>query len=343
MIALKKEVMLYKEEIEDYKINTIFIGGGTPSVLEVGQVEELMDHLHRNYRLSKTIEISIEANPGLLSFEKLKEYYSSGINRLSIGLQACQNHLLTSLGRIHQYEDFVRNLQDARSVGFYNINVDLMFGLPKQRLEDWYTSLKNVVDLRIPHISAYSLIIEEDTPFYQWTEEGKIQKPKEDIEINMYHKGIQYLKEKGYIHYEISNFAKPNHQCRHNITYWKNQQYLGLGAAAHSYLNQQRFNNHPKIEDYMEAIMEGKKPIGEKNDLSLKDEISETMFLGLRMMEGISTKEFQKRFNQSPFDIYGEIFKKLKEKQLIEYDSNNIKLTSKGIDLANIVFQEMLL
>lgn len=342
-MSLEKEIILYSEEMSDYRVKTIFIGGGTPSILLGKQVERIMGCLAKHYKLDKDIEVSIEANPGLLDKEKLNYYYSNGINRLSIGLQACQNHLLQGLGRIHKYEDFIANLEEARKTGFNNINVDLMFGLPQQRLEDWHASLRSLVELEIPHLSAYSLIIEEDTPFFQWEEEGKISKADEELELTMYHDTIAYLSTQGYTHYEISNFAKPNYQCQHNIIYWKNQQYLGFGVAAHSHLHKERFNNHQKIEVYCKSLQNNQKPIEERISLSIKDEISETMFLGLRMMEGVSIKNFINSFNKTPYEIYGSKLKKLKKNQLIECNESFIKLTPKGIDLANRVFQEMLL
>lgn len=341
--SLKKEIQLYREELSGHSIKSIFIGGGTPSILTGGQVEEIIRTLANCYHLEKGIEVSIEANPGLLSREKLQHYYAAGINRLSIGLQACQEHLLQRLGRIHQYKDFIGNLQEAKAVGFNNINVDLMFGLPTQTLGEWHASLENIVALGIPHISAYNLIFEEGTPFFQWMEEGRIQKADEELELRMYHDAIGFLKDNGYLHYEISNFAKPNHQCQHNILYWKNQEYIGFGVAAHSYINNHRFYNHSGIEEYSYDIQNHQKPIEESHSLSIKEEISETMFLGLRMMEGVNVKDFVKRFGRTPEEIYGKQLKKLKERQLITYDDYHIKLTSKGIDLANLVFEEMLL
>lgn len=341
--ALKKEIQLYANEAQDYKVETLFIGGGTPSILQGYQIQEIMDYIGEYYNLSKTVEISIESNPGLLDIEKLKTYYNSGINRLSIGLQACQDNLLKALGRIHTYQDFIKNLQDARQVGFTNINADLMFGLPQQKIEDWRRSLESIVELEIPHISTYSLIIEEDTLFYQWEKTGKIHRLPEELELQMYHETINYLRDKGYIHYEISNFAKPGHQCKHNKTYWKNQSYLGLGSAAHSYFRKERFSNFIDIENYIQYINSNRKPVDTRTTPSIKDEISETMFLGLRMMEGISIQAFKKRFNQSPFDIYKNTFQQLRRKKLIFWDDHQIRLTEKGIDLANLVFQEMLL
>lgn len=341
--ALKKEITLYKDILNKNKINTIFLGGGTPSILNGEQIFEIMNTLNKNFLIKDNAEISIESNPGTLNYSKLKLYYESGINRLSIGLQACQNNLLNKIGRIHSFEEYIKNLQDARKIGFSNINTDLMFSLPGQTKKDWKETLNKIVDLNIPHISAYSLIVEEETPFYNWVGDGKVALPSEDVEIDMYHYAIKYLKEKGYKHYEISNFAKNRFECKHNLTYWKNKPYLGIGVGAHSYFNKKRFNNVKKIEEYIRLVKNDKLPVEERLDISTKDEISEFMFLGLRLIDGISIKEFINRFNVSPFEIYKEEFKKLKGDELLFWDEEQIKLTSKGIDLSNIVFQDMLL
>lgn len=341
--ALKKEIALYKSTLKNYKINTIFFGGGTPSILSGEQIYDIMDTIRKHYALDREAEISMEANPGTLTYEKLKLYYKSGINRLSIGLQACQNKLLKTLGRIHTFEDYIENLENARKAGFSNINTDLMFSLPGQKERDWQESLDLITSLNIPHISAYSLIVEEGTPFFNWVEEKKVILPEEDADINMYHYTIHYLKSKGYEHYEISNFAKPGFQCKHNLVYWHNKPYIGLGSGAHSFFNKKRFSNVTGIEEYMDQILKGKKPLEDEIAISLNDEISETMFLGLRMMKGISMEAFKNRFGISPFEIYGEKFNKLKEEKLLTWDEKYIKLTNRGIDLSNIVFQEMLI
>ncbi len=341
--ALKKEITLYKSSLAEYTVGTIFFGGGTPSILSGKQMSEIMNILNKSFIVEDNAEISMESNPGTLDYNNLKQYYDNGINRLSIGLQACQNHLLKTLGRIHDFEEYTKNIKDARKVGFTNINTDLMFSLPSQSKKDWKESLRKMVDLNIPHISAYSLIVEEDTPFHNWVEDKKVILPNEDTEINMYHYAIRYLKEKGYKHYEISNFSKPGFECKHNLIYWENKPYIGFGAGAHSYFNKKRFNNVEEVEKYISLLKNDKLPVENKIDILVKDEISEFMFLGLRLINGISIDEFKERFNISPFEIYKEQFNKLKEQGLVVWDKHYIKLTSKGIDFSNIVFQEMLL
>lgn len=340
--ALKKEILIYKSVLNNYRISTIFFGGGTPSILEGDQIADIMDTIKKHYDVEDSAEISVEANPGTLNYNKLKRYYSSGINRLSMGLQACQNTLLKTLGRIHNFEDYLRNVEEARGIGFLNINTDLMFSLPGQSEDDLKKCLEKIVLLDIPHISAYSLIVEEGTPFNDWVKDKTIVLPDEETQLEMYHSTIEYLKEKGYEHYEISNFARPGFQCKHNMVYWHNKQYIGLGAGSHSYFNKERFSNVNDIEEYTHLVEDGKIPLENRIGLSIKDEISETMFLGLRLMEGISVKKFIERFKVSPFQIYKKQIKKFSAQGLLEYDEASIKLTQKGIDISNVVFQELL-
>ena len=341
--ALKKEIKMYKSILDSCKIDTIFFGGGTPSILEGDQIAVIMDTIKEYYDVKNNAEISIEANPGTLGHDKLTKYYDSGINRISIGLQAFQNVLLKTLGRIHSFEDYLKSLEEAREIGFSNINTDLMFSLPGQSKEDLGECLERIVSLNIPHISAYDLIIEEGTPFSNWVKNKTIVLPDEEIQLEMYHNIVRYLEEKNYIHYEISNFAKPGFQCKHNMIYWNNGAYIGLGAGSHSHFNKKRFNNVNEIEKYISLVENGKTPVENKIDVSDKDEISETMFLGLRLMEGVSVKKFIERFNVSPFRIYGKQIKKFSAQGLLEYDKANIRLTRRGIDLSNVVFREMLL
>ncbi|MCD5410988.1 MAG: radical SAM family heme chaperone HemW, partial [Clostridiales bacterium] len=320
--ALIKEVNHYREKLSQYEISTIFFGGGTPSILASNQISLIMESILSNFNISKNAEISIEANPGTLNKLKLQSYRDSGINRLSMGLQSCNAAYLKGLGRIHTFEEFVSNLEDARKVGFTNINVDLMFALPNMKIKEWENCLIQINNLEIPHISAYSLIWEEGTKFQQLKQGGYIKLIDEDEELEMYHLTIEYLNSKGYSHYEISNYAKKGYECKHNITYWKNQNYLGLGAGAHSYFENRRFNNANRIEDYIDLISKEHSTAENILRISRSDEISETMFLGLRMTEGIVVEEFVKRFNESPFTIYRNELDKLREQKLIFFDDN---------------------
>ncbi|HZJ76518.1 MAG TPA: radical SAM family heme chaperone HemW, partial [Oscillospiraceae bacterium] len=332
--ALKREIIMYKSILGNYIIDTIFFGGGTPSILEGDQITGIMDTIERYYIVRNDAEISIEANPDTLNRDKLKKYYNCGVNRLSIGLQAYQNNLLKTLGRIHSFEDYLRSLEEAKKIGFININTDLMFSLPGQKKEHWRKCLEKIVSLDIPHISAYNLIVEEGTPLNNWVKNKTVVLPDEEIQLEMYHYTIKYLKEKGYIHYEISNFAKPGYQCKHNMAYWYNRQYIGVGAGSHSYFNKKRFSNVNSIDEYIDIIKNNKTPIEYEIEVSIKDEISETMFLGLRLIKGISIKEFTERFNISPFEIYEKQIKKFSEQGLLEWDKTHIRLTQKGIDIS---------
>ncbi len=341
--GLRREIQLHRETFEDYEAGSIYIGGGTPSILSGKELETVMTALREGIRIASDAEITMEANPGTLSRSKLSAYFNAGVNRLSMGLQACQEELLRGLGRIHSYRDFVTNLEDARSVGFRNINADLMFALPGQRLEDWQSSLMQLTALEIPHISAYSLIWEAGTAFEGLREKNLLKPIEEDIELEMFHAARGLLQKKGYSYYEISNYAKPGFECKHNIVYWKNQCYIGLGAGAHSYFNNKRYHNQETIEAYLSCINEEKSPIKNILAVSKNDEISETMFLGLRLIDGMAVEEFKNRFGVTPLDIYPAVIPKLQRDGLIIYDNKRIVLTTKGVDLANIVFQELLL
>ena len=341
--GLTKEIQQHRQLLEGYEANSIFIGGGTPSLLSGIEMEGLMEVIKGSINVKPYVEISMEANPGTLIQENLKGYFAAGINRLSMGLQATQQALLKKLGRIHDYGDFLANLEVAREVGFSNINVDLMFALPGQKLKDWENSLQQIMDLGIPHISAYSLIWEEGTRFETLKNKKILMPIEEELELEMFHSTRDLLKKSGYLHYEISNYAKPQYECRHNILYWKNQNYIGLGAGAHSYFDRRRYHNEETIEGYLKAIDEKRSPILDIIEVSKNDEISETMFLGLRLTEGVLIDEFTQRFGASPLMIYPEILPKLKRDGLIDFNEKKIALTDKGIDLANLVFQELLI
>lgn len=341
--GLKKEILLIKGLVEEHEAATIFIGGGTPSLLSGGELEDLLRAIRGNVKVKAGAEISMEANPGSLSKENLKAYFGAGVNRLSIGLQACQERLLRKLGRIHSYEGFLSNLEEARRAGFENINVDLMYALPGQRMKDWESSLMQLGALEIPHISAYSLIWEEGTPLARLKQNKLLRPMEEELELEMFHRARVWLAEMGYRHYEISNYAKPGYECKHNIVYWRNQGYVGLGAGAHSYLNKSRYQNEDTIEGYLRSINKNVLPVSGKIELTVEDEISETMFLGLRMTDGIAIEDFIRRFGKSPLEIYPEILPRLEQNGLVKLDSKKISLSSRGIDLSNLVFQELLL
>ena len=338
--AIKKEIDTY--EFEKYNVTTIYIGGGTHSYIESKYIVELIEKLKSKLTNNETkfdkIEITIEVNPGAVTKQKLQDFKSCGINRLSIGLQTTNNNLLKQIGRIHTYEEFLETYNMAKEVGFENINVDLMLGLPNQTIKDLKDSLEKVIRLGATHISVYSLIVEEGTVISKLLDEEKIELPSEETEREMYWYVKNTLELNGYKHYEISNFAKENKYSKHNMNCWKQEEYIGLGVAAHSYLNDTRFSNANNIEDYINNVEN--KEIEEVQ--TLEDKQNEFMLLGLRMLDGVDIASFKQKFGQNPIYLYRDRLNKLVEDGLIVVDLNHIKLTNKGLDLANLVFEEFI-
>ena len=336
--ALKKEI---KNNInKEYKITTIYIGGGTPSSIEENYIADIIETIKLNMNDEdlkdfENIEVTIEVNPGTVNKEKLQVYKKIGINRLSIGLQETHNELLKSIGRIHTYEEFIKTYNLARKIGFNNINVDLMIALPNQTIRDRKENLEKITKLNPEHISVYSLILEEGTPFYNKYNENKIKLPDEELERNMYWYVKNTLENNGYMHYEISNFSKKGFESKHNMTCWNQEEYLGFGVAAHSYNNKIRYSNTNSIEEYIKG---SNKIIHEEQ--TLEDMQKEYMLLGLRKIEGINIQKFKNKFAQNPIFIFKEQLNKLVYEELIIVDGNEIKLTNKGLDLANIVWEE---
>ncbi len=338
--CMKKEIDLYRDEMVLNQIGTIFIGGGTPSCVEHRFIGELLNVIRERYNVSEPCEITIESNPGTLTEEKLKAYRQYGINRISIGLQACQEKLLKYLGRQHNKSDFISSVIMAKEAGFDNINADVIFGIPGQTLEEWKETLDVLTELDLTHISAYDLKIEEGTKFGEMLEIGKLVEMDDELDREMYHYAIDFLKKKGFNHYELSNFAKKGYECKHNLIYWNCIEYLGLGAGAHSYLQDIRFENQASIEGYIDYLSKGQKPVEERYVRDFCEKMAEYMFLGLRLIDGVSKEKFEDRFNQDIFVTYADKIDKLKKKQLIETESGKIKLTNLGLDLANQVFVE---
>lgn len=336
--ALKKEI---KNNInKEYKITTIYIGGGTPSSIEENYIADIIETIKlnmndENLKEFKNVEVTIEVNPGTVTEKKLETYKEIGINRLSIGLQETHDELLKSIGRIHTYEEFLKTYNLARKIGFNNINVDLMIALPNQTIQDIKENLEKIIKLNPEHISVYSLILEEGTPFYNKYNENKIRLPDEELERNMYWYVKNTLENNGYIHYEISNFSKKGFESKHNMNCWNQEEYLGFGVAAHSYNNRIRYSNTNSIEEYIKG---SNKIIHEEQ--TLEDMQKEYMLLGLRKIEGINIQKFKNKFAQNPIFIFKEQLNKLVDEELIIVDGNEIKLTNKGLDLANIVWEE---
>lgn len=338
--ALKKEIDLYAGKLKAYTIKTVFIGGGTPSVVDSQYIYEVLKLLNQKLNIDVKAEISIETNPGTLTYEKLETYKAIGVNRLSIGLQAWQDRILKMLGRIHTAKEFEDNFRLARKAGFENINVDLIFGIPDQTFKDWCETLENVISLGPEHLSCYSLKIEEGTVFGDKLENNELVPLEDIIDREMYSYCKDYLAQKGYKHYEISNFAKPGYECRHNLVYWKQQEYIGLGAGAHSFFEGTRVNNIYDIEGYIASLLEDKIPAENAEFIDRKLDMTEFMILGLRLMDGVLPDDFKKRFDEDIYDVYGSEIAKLVERGLLVKKGGAISLSSAGLDFANQVFME---
>lgn len=340
--SLIREMELYKQNIAGKTIDSIFIGGGTPSILNEEEIKLLFQNIKKNFQVKDDAEITMECNPGTLNLNKLKTMKECGVNRLSIGLQSVQNNHLEYIGRVHTYEEFEKNYYQAKEVGFENINIDLMYALPNQSKVDWMESLEKVVKLNPTHISAYSLILEENTELFDMYQRREFELLDEDTDIEMYEYTINYLKSNGYNQYEISNYAKDGFECKHNILYWKCEDYIGLGVSASGFLNKIRYSNLCDLDKYEEIIHSGKKPIEWEEKLGIKDEIEENIFLGLRMNEGIKFKDFYEKYNFNFYEKYKDEIEKLKKIKLIEINSDGIRLTQKGREISNSVFVEFM-
>ena len=417
--ALLSEIESQKDILKECNITTIYIGGGTPSIIDVkyiklviNKLNEILNFNNSNIEIDKSnlldnnekdllnnnekdllnienlnlikkpIEITIELNPGTVTKEKLEQYYNLGINRLSIGLQSTQDKLLKQIGRIHTYSEFLQTYKLAREIGFKNINIDLMIGLPNQSIEDIKETVENIINLNPEHISVYSLIVEQGTKIAELIDSGDLKLPDEDLERMEYSYVKNKLELAGFKQYEISNFAKENYYSKHNVNCWKQKEYIGFGISAHSYYENIRFSNtedfnkyinsgysdfekfniknllknincseleeetiienqelsRAKIIKYIELESKGLKTIHEIQTTEEKQK--EYMLLGLRMLEGVSISEFKQKFGENPIYLFRESLSKLVEEELIKIDLDNIFLTRKGLDLANLVWEE---
>jgi len=365
--ALIREIEFYGPQMQEYLVSTIFVGGGTPTWLDEDKMVEILDALYTYFNISQYAEVTMECNPGTVTEAKLEKYRKAGVNRLSIGLQSADDEELQILGRIHNFEKFVKTYELARSVGFANINVDLMSGIPYQTAEKFLHTLQKVVRLRPNHISAYSLIIEKGTPFYDkykfdlvMQEAGKATEvlPTEDEVYRITKLTEQYLANAGYEQYEISNFAQPGFECTHNIGYWTREDYLGLGLGAASLIDNVRYTNDTELHRYIEnsktiQIVRFEQPNGsfecgtnlhiEANAISRKAQMEEFMFLGLRMKKGITREQFQNTFEIPIEGVYKNVLEHLKTEGLLEIRAGQIALTEKGQDLSNYALAQFLL
>lgn len=344
--CLKKEIRqsIKLTNSKDYIVKTIYIGGGTPSFIKSKYIIEIIKEIRKKYIVDENTEITIELNPGTVTEQKLSDYYNLGINRLSIGLQSDNDEILKNIGRIHTYSEFLDTYKLARKVGFKNINVDLMLGLPNQTIEMLENTVNNVIKLEPEHISVYSLILEEGTKLERQITNGELNLPDENTERIMYHLVKEILKQNGFIQYEISNYSKIGFKSKHNTDCWNQKEYIGFGLAAHSYIGMERFSNTTDIEEYIKNIendhIEKNYTINEKQDKI--SQMKEYMMLGLRKIKGISITEFEQKFNQNPIYLYRMELNKLVNEELLEIDGDNIKLTLKGLDFANLVWEEFI-
>lgn len=332
-------------EYASYAVTSIFVGGGTPSLLEGEQLLRLFHAIRTCYQLEKDAEITVEVNPGTADAAKLSCMRRAGVNRLSIGLQSANNEELKAIGRIHTWEQFVETWELARKEGFDNVNVDIMSALPGQSRESYQATLRKVLQLTPPpeHISAYSLIVEEGTPFYERYEKGLLKLPDEDTDRWMYHETKRVLQEMGYERYEISNYAKAGFACRHNCGYWRRADYVGFGLGASSLVENVRFKNKESLSEYI------KNPLGCREEfqrLSREEQMEEFLFLGLRLTDGIETEAFQAAFGTTIFEVYGGVIEKNRRDGLLTWEGPGKKrlyLTEKGIDVSNYVMAQFLL
>ncbi len=341
--ALEQEIEKRGEKTRGFQVSSIFFGGGTPTVLSEDLLERLLTKINASFTIVEDAEITIEANPGTIHGKMAEALRKMSFNRLSMGVQAWQNRLLSTLGRIHTIEEFVDNFQNARKAGFDNINVDLMFALPTQTFTDWKETLEKITDLNPEHISAYSLIIEEGTPFYERFEKGELVETEEVLDREMYHYAVAFLAEKGYYQYEISNFSKLGRESRHNKIYWQTTPYLGMGLGAHSYFQGSRFHNTYDLDKYILADGEINRLEEEREMVLKKAAMEEFMFLGLRLTEGVSFKVFFERFGVEMTEVYSKVISDFLESDLLRQTEEGIALTQRGIDLSNQVFAEFLL
>ena len=342
LYAMEKEIKLSLAKLPTDKLETIFVGGGTPTSLNESELEQLCDIIKRNLPYDDSTEFTFEANPGDLSKEKFQILKEAGVNRISFGVQTFNNELLKKIGRTHQAKDVFRSVALAKETGFQNISVDLIYSLPGQTVEDFKQTLAQAFTLEIPHYSGYSLIIEPKTVFYNLLSKGKLPVVSEDIEAEMYGVLMEEMDKNGFPQYEISNFAIPGFESKHNLTYWNNESYYGFGAGAHGYVGGFRISNHGPIKKYMEAVDHELLPRVTSHEVSKIEAMEEEMFLGLRKNAGVSMVKFFDKFAAEPTQLFKKELMRLQEQGLLELQNDFIRLTNRGRFLGNEVFQSFI-
>ncbi len=341
--AIKQELIRYKEKLSTYEVATIYLGGGTPSAVDGRLIHDLLIMIRASLNVTNDAEITIEVNPGTLTHDKLNHYKAAGINRVSMGLQTTNDQLLETIGRIHSTNDFITSYHALRDAGFNNISLDLMFGLPGQTLSDIDRAIKLIDQLKPQHVSAYSLKIEEGTPLFDAYEKGSVQLPSEELERETYHRINSKLRELGIYQYELSNYALPGWESKHNTVYWENKPYLGVGVSSHSKLDDVRFSNTSNIREYMDSIQKGESVIIDSEPIDAEEDLFESIILGLRLNKGIQIDLLNERYAIDFEARYEKVLSSLIQDHLIIREENTIKLTELGRDLANQVFLRFML
>ncbi len=340
--ALEREMELTVKQHPPETVETIFVGGGTPTVLTPEQMSYFLHTVHTYFpNKANDLEFSMEANPGTTDLEKLHAMKEGGVNRISFGVQSFDNGLLHAIGRIHSTDEVYQSLENARKAGFSNLSIDLMFGLPKQTVEQVRDSVTAALGLELPHYSLYSLKVEENTLFHSLYQKGKLPLPDEDAELEMYQHIMGRLIDAGYQHYEISNFAKPGFESRHNSMYWKNRAYYGLGAGAHGYIERQRHVNIKGIQPYIDATKQGL-PVLEQFDISREEAMEDFMMVGLRLLEGVCEADFERQFDCSFESVFAPVLERLLQQELIQKSPEGYRLTPRGLLYGNDVFAAFL-
>lgn len=340
--ALGKEIEMYGGALAEREktLSSIFIGGGTPTCLPAEKLVAVLEKVRRHFHWLPACEVTVEANPGTVDRHYLTQLRDGGVNRLSLGVQAFQDSILTVLGRIHTAAAAAGAVHAAREAGFTNLNLDLIFGIPGQTAKDWLASLRQAVDLAPAHVAVYGLQLESGTPLEQAVSCGRLKPCAEELELDMYQSAIDYLTGHGYVHYEIANFARPGRESVHNLNYWLNRPYLGFGPAAHAYLRGERLANEPSIEAYAGCLARGAWPVAFREAGTERTEMAETMFLGLRLLQGVALDTFHQRFGRRAEDIYRAEIAFLREAGLVEVANGYLRLTEKGLPVGNEVFKE---
>lgn len=340
--ALKKEIESYKDQLNNYNIKTIYVGGGTPSLVDSIFITQIIEYIKQNFNVSANCEISVETNPETITKEKIDEYYSAGVNRISIGLQSTDDQILKFMGRLYTFEEFKEKYSIVKQSPIKNVNLDLIFGIPGLGLEQWQESLLQTIELNPTHISTYSLEVDEDSIFGYLEKRGRFKRMEEGLDRKMYKVAKKILKQNKYSQYEISNFSKKDFECQHNLNIWHGQDYIGFGASSHSRFNNQRYNNISSLEKYIDLINTNQSVKENISILDSKDKLNERILLNLRTTKGIDLKKFENDFSIEFKKQYKKNIDRLFAQKLIKMNNRYLSLTSKGQDLENIVNLEFI-